>query len=170
MYALVWVCAPNYNIGKMRYCCGNADCCKGKDVRERDLATDVFRPPQATLSSSSTSSASASGGTNQPTHDGSNNSSNNSSSSGGGGGGNINSHALAIGLGVGIPMCLALLGGIIFLGLQVRKWAAAAAAKQTDGSTGDGGNNGPREGNRDVNANFFVQRQELHAVPIGLQS
>ncbi|KAK7958065.1 hypothetical protein PG996_010493 [Apiospora saccharicola] len=99
----------------MRYYCGNVDYYKDKDVREHNIATAVFRPLQATSASSSTSSAAASSITNQAAYDSSNNNNN------GGGGGNNNSHALAISLGVGIPIGLALLGSIIFLSLQIRK-------------------------------------------------
>ncbi|KAK8128668.1 hypothetical protein PG984_009776 [Apiospora sp. TS-2023a] len=137
--ALVWVCAPNYNRGKMRYCCGNVDCCKGKDVRERDIATAVFRPPQAPSASASTSSTAASSSTNQSAHDENNiNDSSYNNNNNNGGGGNNNTHALAIGLGVGIPMGLALLGSIVFLGLQIRKRASSTG--QPEASTmGSGG-------------------------------
>lgn len=41
-----------------------------------------------------------------------------------------NTKGLAIGLGVGIPLGLALVGGVIFVGLQLRKWAVATAQQR----------------------------------------
>ena len=158
-YATVWLCEAGRTDSKMKYCCGSINCCNSSDQNslEIDIATDLFKPPQASTSTSSapTSATSASGGTSQPTHDGSNNS------------GSDSSRALAIGLGVGIPMGLGLLGSIVFLGLQVRKWAAAAA-KQANESTGDGGNDSPQENKRDDKPNSDVQRQELHSDPAGV--
>ncbi|KAK8867657.1 hypothetical protein PGQ11_006235 [Apiospora arundinis] len=60
--------------------------------------------------------------------------------------------SFAIGLDIGIPVGLALIGGIIFVGLQLRKWATATQKRTVNGqeddnektvSVGGGGGNLP---------------------------
>ncbi|KAK7926889.1 hypothetical protein PG985_003887 [Apiospora marii] len=141
-YGLVWYCDVVDSAGSVKYCCGpNADCCKQPNLQSIAIATALFKPPEAadaltsapasvsasSVSASASASASSGGPTESANH--SNNDDKNASSD--------NTRNLGIGLGVGIPMGLGLLGGIIFLGLQLRKWTAAA--QQANAPTTDSG-------------------------------
>ncbi|KAK6827565.1 hypothetical protein PG987_010906 [Apiospora arundinis] len=146
--------------GSMMYCCG-ACSCNGSNLPRIRMASDVFRPPQAASTSSSQPP------TQTATHD--NNTSNNSSSSNNNNNDGSNPHVLAIGLGVGIPLGLALIGGIIFLGLQLRKWTAAATQQHTMTEQTEGGGKtasviGGSGGGGD-DGGIKYTRQELDAGP-----
>ncbi|KAK8033540.1 hypothetical protein PG991_002938 [Apiospora marii] len=159
-YGRVWFCSDADIAGSVKYCCGpNADCCKQPDLHSIIIATAVFRPPGA--AAASTSASDSTGGPMEPANDSNNNDKSGSSE---------NSHALAIGLGVGIPMGLALLGGIIFLGLQLRKWTAAA--QQARAPTADGsGIISQNVKERDVSTiPSQQQRQQPYVYPSELNS
>ncbi|KAK8867656.1 hypothetical protein PGQ11_006234 [Apiospora arundinis] len=145
-YSYVWLCDGTISGDSIKYCCGLSSCCRTEpNLPSIRFGQAFFRPPQA-ASTSAPASASASAPASadiapaQPTqpsqpsqsaHDKGNTNTNNTNSN------DNNLRALEIGLGAGISLGLALLGGIIFLALQVRKWASAAkeiatAKRKTD--------------------------------------
>ncbi|KAK6860427.1 hypothetical protein PG995_004063 [Apiospora arundinis] len=80
----------------------------------------------------------------------------------GSGNGN-NTRALATGLGVGIPLGLGLIGSFMFLGLQLRKWTAAATARSQPRVTA-ADDKGKRKG-AEPGGDYIMTRQELQHLP-----
>lgn len=151
---IVSPCSWHDSGGTITYCCGKACDCSRSDLPKIRIASDVFRPPQAASTSSSQPP------TQTATHD--NNSSNNTNNSNN----NNDTHVLAIGLGVGIPLALALIGGIVFLGLQLRKWTAAATQQRAMNEKAEGGGKTASvnvSGGGGGDGGVYYIRQELEA-------
>lgn len=118
-------------------CCGtDFTCCNGTDVYDLNIFTAISKAPGAASTSTSTLaalSASVTSGASRASSDSGSKNENDGESDSDDASDIASGHAkdIAVGLGVGIPLGLAVIGSLVFLGLQLKKQNKQAAGAQT---------------------------------------